>query len=242
MKMKTKFLSLSALALLVSQAYAVDLTAQPFGTVNANVSSKEPNIVHVKNDEITHLTAKVGAILEDEATGDGSVAFSTSEKKPFSILIETKKGYNFTLNAVPKSDISASSIVIHNLKDKGNEISEEVLNGNGWYKTYSGVIAKVFTDLINGRVPDGFVDTRNRDYDVPRELDGIFKVRKTDAWVGNGMRVVKLDITNVSSQEVELNERNFWTKGVMAINFYPKVFKLPVNTRVFAYVMLKEVE
>lgn len=241
--MKTKLLSLSALALLVSQAvYAVDLTAQPFGTVNANVSSKEPNIVHVKNDRITHLTAKAGAIIEDEATSDGSVAFSTLEKKPFSILIETEKGYNFTLNAVPKKEISSSSVVIHNLKDKGNELSQEVLNGKGWYNSYSGVIAKVFTDLINGRVPDGFVDTRNRDYDVPRELNGIFKVRKTEAWVGNGMRVVKLDITNVSMNEVELNERNFWTKGVMAMTFYPKVFKLPVNTRVFAYVMLKEVE
>lgn len=241
--MKTKLFSLSIIALLISQSlYAVDLTAQPFDTVNANVSSKEPNIIHVKNDRITHLTSKVGAIIEDEATSDGSVAFSTLEKKPFSILIETEKGYNFTLNAVPKSDMSSSSIVIHNLKDKGNEVSQDVLDGKGWYKTYSGVIAKIFTDLINGRVPDGFVDTRNRDYDVPRELNGIFNVRKTDAWVGNGMRVVKLDITNVSVNEIELNERNFWTKGVMAMTFYPNVSKLPVNTRVFAYVMLKEVE
>lgn len=241
--MKTRILYLSFLALLVSKSvYAVDLTAQPFGKVNAVISSKEPNILHVKNDKITNLTAKVGAIVEDEAASDGSIIFSSLESKPFSILIETEKGYNFTLNAVPKKDISSSSVVIHNLKDKGNSINENVLNGNGWYKSYSGVIAKVFTDLINNRIPDGFVDTRNRDYDIPRELNSFFKVRKTNAWVGNGMRVVRLDITNISSNSIELNERNFWTDGVMAITFYPKVFKLPAGTRVFAYVMLKEVE
>lgn len=240
--MKTKMLALSAFSLLVSQGvFAIDVTTNPFGTVNANVSSKEPNVIHVKNDRITHLTAKIDAIINDEAMNDGSIAFSTTETKPFSILIETEKGYSFTLNAVPKN-ISSNSIVIHNLKDKGNDISESVLNGNGWYKTYSGVIAKVFTDLINDKIPDGFVETRNRAYNVPEELNGIFKVRKTEAWVGQGMRVVKLDITNISTSAVELNERNFWTKGVMAMTFYPKVFKLPINTRVFAYVMLKEVE
>lgn len=238
-----KALSLSTLALFVSQTVsAVDVTAEPFGTVNANVSSKEPNIIHVKNDRITHLTAKYGSIIEDEPTSDGSVVFSTLETKPFSILVETEKGYNFTVNALPKKDISSNSVVIHNLKDKGNDVSQEILNGKGWYKSYSGVIAKVFTDLVNNRVPDGFVETRNKQYDVPKELNSYFKVRKTDAWVGQGMRVVKLDITNISLNPIELNERNFWTQGVMSISFYPKVYRLPPNTRAFAYVMLKEVE
>lgn len=238
-----KALSLSSLSLLLSQTVsAIDVTTEPFGTVNANVSSKEPNIIHVKNDKITHLTAKYGSIIDDEQTSDGSIIFSTLETKPFSVLIETEKGYNFTLNAVPKKEISSNSVVIHNLKDKGNDLSQEILNGSGWYKSYSGVIAKVFTDLSNNKVPDGFVETRNKKYDVPKELNSYFKVRKADAWVGQGMRVVKLDITNISLDPIELNERNFWTKGVMSISFSPRVYQLPPNTRVFAYVMLKEVE
>lgn len=240
--MKNK-ITLTLLSLLSSSyLYALDLTASPFGSVTATVSSTEPNLIHVKNDRVTHLTAKAGAILDDEATTDGSVAFSTDESKPFSILIETEKGYSFTLNATPNKNSRAASIVIHNLEDKGNPLSDEVRASSAWYKTYSGVISHILTELINNRIPDGFVETRKRKFDAPSSVKGFFNVRNTTAWAGLDMRVVKLDITNISQSEIELNERYFWNKNVMAISFYPKVSSIRPNTRVFAYVVLKEGE
>lgn len=221
-------------------SYGIDLTTYPFGTVNATVSSKEPNIINVKNDKITHLTSKSeGGIFEDEATEDGSVIFSTKETKTFSILVQTEKGANFIVNAQPNKNVSSRSIVIHNLSDKGNSVSEEVLNNSGFDKSYSGVISYIFKELINGNIPNGFIESRKKDFPINNDLKHILKIRNTDAWVGENIRVIKLDITNISSSEIELNERYLWAKGVMAISFYPNATVLPPNTRIFAYVMVR---
>ncbi|MGX2956908.1 TraK domain-containing protein [Ursidibacter arcticus] len=231
-------ISLMSLALHHS-AYAIDVTANPFGSVNAIISSSEPNVIHVKNDSIKSLSAKAGAIIQDEASNDGSVVFSTLEKNPFSIVIETEKGFTFTLKANPKEKSESVSVVIHNLAEKG-EISDEVIESLSRYQSYSGLITAILTDFINGKVPDGFVDSWRTKYKAGN-LDGL-KVRNIQSWVGQNMRVVKLDLTNISTDEIELNERYLWSQGVMAVAYYPKASVLRPNTRVFAYVIMKEVD
>lgn len=237
--MKKTIFPLSLIALAINPVYALDVTANPFGSVNAVISSSEPNVVHVKNDSIKSLSAKAGAIIQDDASGDGSVIFSTLEKKPFSIVIETEKGFTFTLKATPKDKSGSTSVVIHNLADKG-EVNEEVIESLSRYQSYSGLITAILTDFINGKVPDGFVDTWKTKYKAGH-LDSL-KVRNIQSWVGQNMRVVKLDLTNISTSEIELNERYLWSQGVMAVAYYPKVSVLPPNTRVFAYVIMKEVD
>ena len=58
--MKNKKLKIALLMALFSQAaYSVDVVLKPFGSTNATVSSKEPNIINVKNDTIVrHLKWK----------------------------------------------------------------------------------------------------------------------------------------------------------------------------------------
>lgn len=221
------------------QVFAIDVTANPFDSVNAMISSSEPNVLHVKNDSIKSLSAKSGAIIQDELSGDGSVVFSTTEKKPFSIVIETEKGFTFTLKAQPELKASSASVVIHNLAEKG-EVNEEVLSGLSRNQSYSGLITTLLTDFINNKVPDGFVEAWRTKYDAG-QLNGL-SVKNLKAWVGQNMRVVKVEITNKTFSPIELNERYLWVKNVMAISYYPKVTVLPPNTRVYAYVVLREVE
>lgn len=242
MKNKHYTFALLAAALFAQSSNAMEIALKPFDSTNAIVSSKEPNIINVKNDTIAHITSKGGAILNDAITTDGSVVFSTSEIKPFSILVETEKGFNFTVNATPKKNHNSASIVIHNLADKGKELDADSTGFSAAESTYSGLISQVLTELLNQRIPNGFVETRNRDFDVSPNLKGTLTIRNTDAWVGQDMRVVKLDITNISMNEIELNERILWNQGVMAIAFDPVATSLPPNRRVFAYVVLKEVE
>ena len=234
--MKNKKLKIALLMALFSQAaYSVDVVLKPFGSTNATVSSKEPNIINVKNDTIVGITSKSGAILNDAITTDGSVIFSTSETKPFSILVETEKGFNFTVNATPNKKNNAASIIIYNLAEKGKSQDADSTLLNASDNSYSGMISRVLTELINHKVPDGFVETRKRDFAVPPTLKGVFTIRNTDAWVGE-------DMTNISQSEIELNERILWNNGVMAISFDPAATSLPPNRKVFAYVVLKEVE
>lgn len=238
MKKITFSLSFIALAL-TPHTHAIDVSVSPFGSVNAIVSSSEPNVIHVKNDSIKGITAKYGAIIQDESSGDGSVMFSTLEKKPFSVLIETEKGFTFTLKATPRENSESASIVIHNLAEKGGG-DEEMSDGLSHYQSYSGLITAILTDFINGKVPDGFVDTWRTKYKA-ESLEGL-KVNNAQSWVGQNMRVVKLDLANISTREIELNERYLWTQGVMAVAYYPNVSVLLPNTRVFAYVVMKEVD
>lgn len=240
--MKKYAFPLTLIAMATSSiAQAIEVTANPFGTVNATISASEPNVIHVKNDRINSLSAKYGAVIQEEQLNDGSAMFSTTETKPFSVLIETEKGFTFTLNANPNKTANSSSVVIYNLADKGNEI-EDINSSLARYQSYSGLITYVLTELLNNRLPDGFVETRKRSFDVPDSVKNVFKVRNTDAWVGQNMRVVKLELTNVSTSAIELNERYLWNKGVMAIQYDPKVTNIRPNTRVFAYVVLREVK
>lgn len=239
--MKNKYCLLSLLvALLSNSANAIDVMLKPFDSTTATVSSKEPNVINVKNDTIAAINSKNGAIINDAITTDGSVIFSTSETKPFSILVETEKGFTFTVNAAPNKNHGSASIIIHNLAEKGNLDSNELSNISE--NTYSGFISKLLTEVINERVPNGFVETRNRSFNVSPDFKGILKTQNLEALVGQNIRIVKLAITNVSNNEIELNERILWNKNVMAISFYPSVSKLQPNYRVFAYVLLKEVE
>ena len=104
MKNKHFTFALLTVALFAQATNAMEIALKPFDSTNAIVSSKEPNIINVKNDTIAHITSKGGAILNDAITTDGSVVFSTSEIKPFSILVETEKGFNFTVKATPKKN------------------------------------------------------------------------------------------------------------------------------------------
>ncbi|MCT8760487.1 type-F conjugative transfer system secretin TraK [Glaesserella parasuis] len=229
--------------LVANTSYGVEVSAKPFGSVNAKVSATEPNIIHVKNDVIVNISAKAGAVIHEEQTTDGSAMFSTTETKPFSVLIETEKGFTFTLNASPSKNANSSSVVIHNLANKGSKNDEDSsLSYPLSMGSYSGLITHILTEIINNRIPDGFVDTWSRKYDVPDSLNSVLKVKAMEAWVGQNMRVVKLEVTNISNVELELNERYFWTKKVMAIQIDPNVSILRPNSRVFAYVILKEVE
>ncbi|MFC1040035.1 type-F conjugative transfer system secretin TraK [Pasteurella multocida] len=238
--MKNLISVLTLSTLLSYNAIALDLISKPFGTVYSTISSTEPNIVHVKNDSIVGISSKSGAIIQDSTIGDGSVMFSTKENKPFSILIETEKGYTFTLKATPKQT-SSMSIVINNFDDKGssNESVQQILN---YPQTYSGFISYVFTEILNKRLPNGFIESSNKSYQIDKSMQAYFKVKNTEAWVGQNVRVVKIEIKNISKTEFELNERYFWNKNVMAITFDPKTLNLYPQSTVYAYVMLREVE
>lgn len=222
---------------------AAEVVTSSFGTVNAVVSSVEPNIIHVKNDVITGITTKSDAIIQQENTSNGSIIFSTEETKPFSVLIETEKGFTFNLNATPSSKAKSNPIIISNLSDKGSSKDHEnEIESFTSYSSYSGLLTNILTEIINERIPNGFVETSKTKFEINKELNAFFKVKNTHAWVGRGMRIVKLDITNVSPNRIELNERYLWNKNVMAISYYPGVSVFPPNTRVYAYVILKEVE
>ncbi|NNH97768.1 TraK domain-containing protein [Pasteurella multocida] len=239
MKKLISVLTLSTL--LSSNAIALDLVSKPFGTVYSTISSTEPNVVHVKNDAIVGISSKSGAIIQDSTIGDGSVIFSTKESKPFSILIETEKGHTFTLKATPKQT-SSTSIVINNFDDKGSSSNEAIQQALSYPQTYSGFISHVFTEILNKRLPNGFIESSNKSFQIDKSMQAYFKVKNTEAWVGQNVRVVKLEIKNISKTEFELNERYFWNKNVMAITFDPKTLNLYPQSTVYAYVMLREVE
>lgn len=239
--MKNRKTILPLLTLLSFNVLANDISLTPFGSANTVISSKEPNVISVRNDVVKALTSKDGAILDDTNTSDGSIVFSTLESKPFSIVVETEKGFIFTINVTPNKSRNSTSTVIHNLADKGDN-NIDIAGSNSVNTSYSGVIAQIISDLLNGNTPNGFVETRKRSFSPSSTLKNSLIIRNTEAWVGRNMRVVKLDITNKTKEDIELNERILWEKNVMGISFYPSVSILPPNRRVFAYIVLKEVE
>ena len=226
--------SLIVLALLsCSNVFAQDFSfsVENYGNISARVSSIEPNVIQVKNDVITAITSKDGAISQDNNTSTGGVIFSTREDKKFSIIVETEKGASFTVNAVPSKKQSSTTILINGIIP--NKSSSAVSHSSS-NSSYGNQIVKLMQAFMNDKVPDSFEETSENWKDI--SLNPYFRISVNKAWQSDGIKVIKLLVNNITNGSIELNERYFWQKNVIAIAYYPNLIDLPPKKSVYVYI------
>lgn len=71
------------------------------GQANIAVSNTDPNLFTVPGDRITAVSGLDGMLTNSEQTGTGGVVVATVSKKPFTFILETERGLNFSVRAVP---------------------------------------------------------------------------------------------------------------------------------------------
>lgn len=231
--------SLIVLTLLsCSNVFAQDysFSVENYGNVSVRVSATEPNVIQVKNDVITSITSKDGAISQDNNTSTGGVIFSTIEDKKFSIIVETEKGASFTINAVPSKKQSSATILINGIiPNKSVTVSHSSSNSS-----YGNQIVKLMQAFMNDRVPDSFEEASVSWKDI--SLNPYFSISVNKAWQSDGIKVIRLLANNITNSSLELNERYFWQKNVIAIAYYPNLIDLPPRKSVYVYIFLQDKE
>lgn len=91
------------------------------GQANIAVSNTDPNLFTVPGDRITAVSGLDGMLTNSEQTGTGGVVVATVSKKPFTFILETERGLNFSVRAVPRAGAGRTVQLVSDLRGTGEE-------------------------------------------------------------------------------------------------------------------------
>lgn len=72
------------------------------GQASIAISNTSPNLFTVPGDRIIAVNSLDGALTNNEQTASGGVVVATVNKKPFTFILETERGLNLSIQAVPR--------------------------------------------------------------------------------------------------------------------------------------------
>lgn len=148
------------------------------GQARIAISNTNPNLFTVPGDRIIAINSLDGALTNNEQTASGGVVVATVNKKPFTFILETERGLNLSIQAVPRQGAGRTIQLVSDLRGTGEEagtwemstpyesllvtISQAVRGGKlpaGWYQL--PVIQETLPVAEQEPVPDmtGVVDT-----------------------------------------------------------------------------------
>jgi len=213
---------------MIDRASAEQLTLNPGARVNAAVSNTNPNYLRVNDDRILSVQAAQGVLSARTPTHGGAIVFSTITDKPFTLFVQTASGFAFSLQATPGKR-AGLSLTVDNREVQGTEKAREFEQKQD---TYSALISGLVGRFINNRKPEGYVFSKNTDVPVSGVVSNAFALRPVTAWQGDRVRIVRTELTSLSSQRLRLSERYFWSPGVMAVAFHPQLDALEPGAKV----------
>lgn len=213
-------LILSALLMVVSghslaAPTALSATIVPLangGQASITLSNTDPNLFTVAGDRVIAVTSLDGELTRQEQTANGGVIVSTLNKKSFTFILETERGLNFSVQAVPRAGVGRTVRVVSELAGTGEEarIWEES-------SPYEATLVSLSQHLLGGKLPAGWqiIPATNEKLHAPAGLSSIVE----RVWVGNHLKVVRYRVTNNTGTVLNLSESDFWKKGVRGVLF-----------------------
>ncbi|TJZ59428.1 TraK domain-containing protein, partial [Raoultella planticola] len=85
------------------------------GQANIAVSNTDPNLFTVPGDRITAINSLDGGLTNQEQTDSGGAILATVSKKPFTFIVETERGLNFSIRAVPRAGVGRTIQLVSEL-------------------------------------------------------------------------------------------------------------------------------
>ena len=217
---RNKRLSLPALLLFVcgqgiAAPQAQDATVVPLangGQASIALSNTDTNLFTGAGDRVTALTSLDGELTRQEQTASGGVIVSTLNKKPFTFILETERGLNFSVLAVPRAGAGRTVRLVSELSGTGEKAA-------GWEESspYEATLVSLSQHLVGGVLPEGW-------YELPVTRERISPPAGLQAdaervWTGNHLKVVRYRVTNRSPYARNISESDFWQNGIRAVMF-----------------------
>lgn len=97
------------------------------GQASIAISNTSPNLFTVPGDRIIAVNSLDGALTNNEQTASGGVVVATVNKKPFTFILETERGLNLSIQAVPREGAGRT---IQLVSERCNEKTAFVAPGN----------------------------------------------------------------------------------------------------------------
>ncbi|MTC74217.1 hypothetical protein GKR75_08060 [Providencia sp. wls1919] len=179
------------------------------------VSNTEPNLLVIKGDKITAVNSNQGSISSIQNTQNGGLVFSTLNTKPFTFVIETEKGGNYSFNATPQKIIGRTFTVEND--EPGNNLDSLI-----WEKSdpYTNLLVELNRKILLGKIPIGYKTISYTE--VNKILKKDLTLNSKNKWIGNYLEVTEYQLKNTGFTNVKISENDFLSAGVRAVVFEPR--------------------
>lgn len=182
------------------------------GQASIAISNTDPNLFTVAGDRVTALTSLDGELTRQEQTASGGVIVSTLNKKPFTFILETERGLNFSVQAVPRAGVGRTVRLVSELSGTGEQ-------ARTWEESspYEATLVSLSQHLLGGKLPTGWqaIPVTTETLTAPAGLSA----NAERVWTGNHLKVVRYRVTNASGSVRNLTESDFWQSGIRGVLF-----------------------
>ncbi|MEQ0112798.1 type-F conjugative transfer system secretin TraK [Klebsiella sp. JN_Kp123] len=180
------------------------------GQANIAVSNTDPNLFTVPGDRITAINSLDGGLTNQEQTDSGGAILATVSKKPFTFIVETERGLNFSIRAVPRAGVGRTIQLV-------SELSGTPGPARAWEESnpYESVLVALNRAVRQGSVPGDYqsVPVTSETLAVPAGL----RATAERVWTGHHLKVVRYSLDNVSLSPRMVRESDFWQPGTRAV-------------------------
>lgn len=175
------------------------------GQASIAISNTSPNLFTVPGDRIIAVNSLDGALTNNEQTASGGVVVATVNKKPFTFILETERGLNLSIQAVPREGAGRTIQLVSDLRGTGEE-------AGAWETStpYESLLVTISQAVRGGKLPAGWyqVPVTKETLQAPAGLSSV-----ADAvWTGNHLKMVRFAVENktlsVSSERAIVRTRN----------------------------------
>ncbi|ELF6713703.1 type-F conjugative transfer system secretin TraK [Salmonella enterica] len=200
------------------------------GQASIAVSNTSPNLFTVPGDRIIAVNSLDGELTNNEQTASGGVVVSTLNKKPFTFILETERGLNLSVHAVPREGAGRTIQLVSDLRGTGEEAAAWEMS-----TPYESLLVSVSQAVRGGTLPAGW-------YQVPvtketlRAATGL-SARADAVWTGNHLKMVRFAVENQTPEAVNVRESDFWQPGTRAVMFAQPVSQILSGARLDIWVI-----
>ena len=213
------------LALATDAFSAQVLSAKQGETLSATVSKTEPTLIQIEGHRVRKIFGSEGDFIVTPDKFSGSAYLKPSaDKSVFSIFVSDENGktWNLLLSVV---DGPAEVITI---REPGGAAAASVAKGHDLPRVEA--IKQMLFDLM-GQAGDDDADTQAVNDIVPLWVESRFvrvKIIKGSSLVGE-----KYVLTNTSNKPLDIDERELYRKGVVAVSVRKPYLQPSETTDVF---------
>ncbi|EFK2836535.1 TPA: type-F conjugative transfer system secretin TraK [Escherichia coli] len=171
-----------------------------------------------------------GALTNNEQTASGGVVVATVNKKPFTFILETERGLNLSIQAVPREGAGRTIQLVSDLRGTGEE-------AGAWETStpYESLLVTISQAVRGGKLPAGWyqVPVTKETLQAPAGLSSV-----ADAvWTGNHLKMVRFAVENKTLSALNIRESDFWQPGTRAVMFSQPASQLLAGARMDVYVI-----
>ncbi|EBP9214017.1 type-F conjugative transfer system secretin TraK, partial [Salmonella enterica] len=169
-------------------------------------------------------------LTNNEQTASGGVVVSTLNKKPFTFILETERGLNLSVHAVPREGAGRTIQLVSDLRGTGEEAAVWEMS-----TPYESLLVSVSQAVRGGKLPAGW-------YQLPVTKETLqtpsgMSAQADAVWTGNHLKMVRFVVKNTTLSPLNIRESDFWQPGTRAVMFAQPVSQILSGARLDIWVI-----